>query len=41
MIEKVIFMREQIPPIGIRRIARTLSIGIGTVYKVMEQDLEL
>ena len=40
-IKNVRIKRKKNPPIGIRRIARTLGIGVGTVYKVMEQDLEI
>ena len=39
-IEDIRYMREEeYPPYGIRRIARTLGIGVSTVYKVMEQEL--
>jgi len=37
-IEKIRYFREK-EKYGIRRIATTLNIGVGTVYKVMEKEL--
>ena len=37
MVQAILHMKKQ--GLGIRRIAKTLKIGVGTIYKVIEQDV--